>query len=151
GFLVAWQDYGDSGTQSFSSSVRAARVSASGVLDAQGVVLSAGAGAESSPALAVLGRDGLVVWQDSPYNSGTTLADIYGAALDAVSNAVTSADIPLSRAVNAELSPAVACCGTNFLAVWADTRNAFSFGRDIYGLRLDSNGAPLDLTPFPVC
>ncbi len=57
-----------------------------------------------------------------------------------------------------EQAPAIAAGGQGFLVVWADARtvplgataNDAQSDVDIYGLRLDAAGQPLDAVPFPI-
>jgi hypothetical protein len=152
GFLVAWPDYRDSPTNEFTATLWGARVQADGtVQDPNGWALSATSRNHGSLAVAGQGDEALVAWEDFRNNPLTTLADVYGARLSSVSNAVAQADFAATPAVNGEVSPAVAGDGTRFLVVWADNRNGSTNGLDIYGARVDSDGALLDASAIPIC
>jgi hypothetical protein len=151
-FLVVWQDYRDSPASALAARIYGTRVHDDGsVVDSNGVAFTTAGGEGWSPAVAGLGAGFLAVWQDSRNNLQTTLTDIYG-ALGAISNELAlNPDWAVSGSANAELSPAAAALGTNFLVVWADTRACRTNGLDIYGVRLDQNGGVLDPTAIPIC
>ncbi len=60
-----------------------------------------------------------------------------------------------------QLAPAIAAGGNMLLAAWTDKRSyptvvsslyyEFETSSDIYGMRLDAAGNPLDAVPFPIC
>jgi hypothetical protein len=152
GFLVAWQDYRGSGTNSFGAAVYGTRVGGDGtVLDLEAIPLGTSPGGETSPAIAARGHEALALWQDFRNNPDTVLSDIYGTRLDLNSNALVGSGFAANRTVNAQWHPAVAPCGTNLLVVWADNRNGTSPGSRIYGARLTPDGTNLDPTAIPVC
>jgi len=68
-----------------------------------------------------------------------------------LNNVTLGPDFMVSGSANAQLSPAAAALGTNFLVVWADTRAHQTSSMDIYGVRLDQNGAALDTAAIPIC
>ena len=149
-FFVVWQDFGGSPTNRFAARVAGVRVHGDGsVSDSGDDDLTAPASALGVPKIAARGDEFLVVWQDSRNNPDTTLADIYATRISGTSG--VPSDFKVSGAVNAEFSPAVAALGSNYLAVWADTRNGATTGRDIYGIRLDQNGTVLDTDALPIC
>jgi hypothetical protein len=151
GFLVAWQDHRQSSTNEFAGGIYTARVNDAGlVMDPDGLALSTAPGNEVKPALAARGDQALLVWQDSRNNPATTLADVYGARMDSISNALGQADFAVTRPANAEMSPAVAASGTEFLVVWADNRNGLGSGWDILGARVNQEGVLLDATAIPI-
>ncbi|MCY3001814.1 MAG: hypothetical protein NTV21_08420 [Planctomycetota bacterium] len=64
-------------------------------------------------------------------------------------------DALIGRATGDQSAPAIARGGSTTLVVWADRRASLSSsgpesGLDIFGLRLDATGAPLDTVPFPI-
>ena len=151
-FLVAWQDYRGTSTNEFAASVFGTRVNDVGlVMDPDGLALSTAPSSHGSPAVAARGDEAVVVWQDFRNNPATTLADIYGARVASVSNAVVPTDFALARPANGEVSPAVAANGTNSLVVWVDNRNSSSTGLDILGARVSRDGALLDASAIPIC
>lgn len=69
-------------------------------------------------------------------------------------------DTTIGAAAGQQDSPVIARGGDQFLAVWVDTRSTYALdrtdqfdeqtGNDIYAIRLDANGAPIDSTPIIV-
>jgi len=152
GFLAAWQDYRSSPPNEFTAVICGARVQGDGtVLDPAGLVLSTTAGSHGAAAVAGREDEAVVVWQDFRNNPLTSLADIYAARVSSVSNAVVQPDFAVTGSVNGEVSPALAANGTNFLVVWADNRNGLAAGLDIYGARVDPDGALLDPSTIAIC
>ena len=151
-FLVAWQDYRESPGDNFEARIYGTRVSGEGsVIDPDGVKLSPGVGGQYHPAVAARSGEWLAVWQDFRENPGSVLSDVIGARLKDSSGLAVAPEARLSGAANAQISPAVAALGDNYLAVWADNRHGTSNSWDIYGVRLNLNGLPLDLSPFWIC
>jgi hypothetical protein len=151
-FLVVWQDYRGSPTNDFEATIYGARVLGDGsVADPDGVAISSALGGQGTAAVGTHGGDAIVVWQDLRNNPGSTLADIYGAPVNAMGTLVAAPDFEVSTVANTESSPTSAGNGTNFLVVWAQNRNAPVTATDIYGLRLDQAGGLIDAVPFPIC
>ena len=64
-------------------------------------------------------------------------------------------DALIGRAAGDQSAPAIARGGSTTLVVWADRRVSLASGGpesglDIFGLRIDANGQPLDAVPFPI-
>ena len=151
-FLVVWQDYRGSPTNDFEATIYSARVLGDGsVADPEGVAVSSALGGQGTAAVGTHGRDAMVVWQDFRNNPRTTLADIFGAPVNASGTPVAAPDFEVSTVANTESSPTSAGNGTNFLVVWADNRNAPVTATDIYGMRLDQAGGLVGTMPFPIC
>ena len=105
-FLVVWQDYRGSPTNDFEATIYGARVLGNGsVADPDGVAISSALGGQGTAAVGTHGSDAIVVWQDFRNNPGSTLADIYGAPVSAVSNLVAAPDFEVSTVANTESSP----------------------------------------------
>lgn len=130
-FLVAYRDVG-------SGVVRAVRVDDAGtVLDAVPIVVSATAGAE--PAMASLGRTGLIVWQQG--------LDIYTARVDAGGTVLSPGPVALCTNAAAQFEPAVAAGPGVFLVAWTDNRANY----DIYGALITPSGQMFNPTDgFPI-
>ncbi len=67
-------------------------------------------------------------------------------------------DDAIGAAAGDQSAPAIARGGDNFLVVWSDKRSnpnggiyfEFETSNDIYGVRLDATGNPLEMVPFPI-
>src|SRR5207247_2323135 len=106
--------------------------------------VSIAANGQQAPMLAWDGTNYLAVWVDA--RNPATATDVYGARIPQTVNAVLEpAGIPISTSPNTQQAPAIAASATEYLLVWADSRNAAS-GFDIYGARVDTAGALLDPT-----
>jgi hypothetical protein len=139
-FLVVWQD-----NRSGNDDIYGARVSGNGtMLDISGIPISTATDGQSTPAVAYDGTNFLVVWRDSRNNS----YDIYGARVSGIGAVLDTSGIPISTATHYQYTPAVAHDGTNFLVVWQDNRSGTNY--DIYGARVSSTGAVLDISGIPI-
>ncbi|MBI1177956.1 hypothetical protein GC207_11035 [bacterium] len=135
--LIVWQD-GRNGTD---DELYGARINEAGtVLDPNGIAISQQAGQQRFPAVAAIGANFLVTWQDSRAGSDFNL---YATTVSAGSGTVGSASGTLiSDAANDQRYPAVALAGNQLLVAWEDIRNGSN--ADIFGSRIDANGASLD-------
>jgi hypothetical protein len=97
------------------------------------------------PAVAAVGTNFLVVWQDS-INGW----DIYGARLSGAGDLLDLAGFPISAEANNQTSPAIAGNASGALVVWTDTR-LDSVSTHIFGTRVAPNGTVLDATGIPIC
>ncbi|MBI3851780.1 MAG: cadherin-like domain-containing protein [Verrucomicrobia bacterium] len=131
-FLVVWEDWRNFASR---SDIYGARVNNSGlVLESNGIAISQSPVFQSVPAVAANGTDYLVVWQD--YRNLNNY-DIHGARVTASGDVVETNGIAISRAASAQLAPAVAASGTDYLVVWQDLRNGVP---DVYGTRITNAG-----------
>jgi hypothetical protein len=152
-YLVVWQDLRNSSTTG--NDIYAARANRDGVvLEPAGFPISAHGDAQGWPAAAFNGKDFLVVWTQAR-ESVERHGDIWGARLRADGVVLDPAGISISSAPNAQNLPAVASAGSDFLVIWADTRNTVTtngntFGGEIYGARVNSEGRVLDSGGFLV-
>jgi hypothetical protein len=128
-FLVAWQDFRNSPGGNLEAKIFAARVGPDGsVLDAGGFPLSSESGEQWRPAIAAHQGQVLVVWQDLRNYTNDVMSDIYGVRLTGNRRLVLHPVDRIGVNPNAELKPAVAANGQNFLVVWSDTRNLLTNG-----------------------
>lgn len=142
-YLVVYQDR----RNSLETDIYGARVTTSGiVLDPDGIAISTAAGYQKFPCVVSNGSDFLVVWQDN--RSGTP--DIYGSRIDQAGVVLDPSGIQICSTIHSQTFPAVACDGTNYLAVWQDARDTTSNQYDIYGARLNTNGVLIDTNGFAV-
>ena len=146
-FLVAWQDGRDLGTSG--NDIYAARVGVNGgVIDPKGIPVGTALNDQTSPAVAFNGGNYFIAWSDA-HNSGTSGLDIHGTILSTGGGAPATSTL-LSAGASGEQHPTVAANGANYLIVWEDSRNADASGMDLYGVRVTTNGAPLDLIAIPI-
>jgi len=137
-FLVVWKD-SRRGWSIYD--VYGARVTPAGaVLDPTGIAISRPASCLESPALAFDGTNFLVVWEDK--RSGSYY-DVYGARVTPAGVVLDPSGIAVSTAANDQWCSGLAFDGTNFLAVWQDSRSGES-GYDVYGARVTPAAAVLD-------
>ena len=140
-FLVVWEDH-----RSGSPDIYGARVTSGGtVLDPDGIVISATAGWQLSPAIGFDGANFLVAWHDE--RSGNP--DIYGARVTPEGLVLDPNGIAISQVASSQKSPALDFDGTNFLVAWQDSR-AGTHNSDIYGARVTPGGVVLDPDGFVI-
>jgi len=131
-FLVVWQD-----ARSGNSDIYCARVdSDGGVLDPQGIAISAGSDYQQCPAVAFDGTNFLVVWEDD--RGG--YHDIFGCRVTPAGAVLEPLGFAISTGSFHQRLPAVSHCGEDFLVVWEDERSGYG----IYGSRVTPAGAVLD-------
>jgi len=137
-YLVVWDDFRN---EPGFGDIYGARVTTSGaVLDSLGFPVSIAPQNQSSPVIAFDGTNYLVVWYD--HRPGANNLDIYGARVTSSGTVLEPGDFAISTAANAQLWPAVAFDGSNFLVIWSDTR--MSPRADIFGARVSPSGSVLD-------
>jgi hypothetical protein len=137
--IVVWQD-----SSSGSYDVYALRIDGEGdAIDAGAIALTVNPEDQGHAAVGFNGADYLVVWQDR--RNGTT--DIYGTRVSAGGCVLDSAGIPVSLAEGDQKQPDIASSGGTSLVVWQDSRASFD---EVYGARLDSQGAVLDPSGIPI-
>jgi hypothetical protein len=147
-YLVIWQDSRNLGTSG--QDIYGARVTTAGaVTDPAGFPISTAPDDQSTPVLAFNGSQYLVAWSDAR-NLATTDLDIYGALVTTGAVVSPPAGFVISTGSSGEQQPATASNGTNYLVVWQDYRNGATTGADLYGVRVSSAGAVLDLSAIPI-
>jgi len=137
-YLVVWQD-DRSGS---GDDIYGARVSTSGnVLDPPGIAISTATGRQRFSSVAFDGTNFLVVWADE--RSGVSTDDIYGTLVEPDGNVVSPSGNVIADDANWQDNPSVAFDGTNYLVVWDDYGSG-AFDEDIYGVRVNQSGIPID-------
>jgi len=140
-YLVAWVD-----DRHDTQDIFAARFDQSGnILDPAGIAISTGSGNQTSPSVAAIGGDFVVIWSDDRGGSGW---DLYAARIAPDGTVRDPSGIPVSTTSGDQTEPRLACSATECLAVWLDTRT--STGPDLYGSRLSPSGAVLDIGGVPI-
>jgi hypothetical protein len=143
-FLVVWQD--DRGG---TNDIYGARVSTSGnVLDPPGIAISTATGRQNYPSIAFDGTNFLVVWADERGGSPSA-DDIYGTLVQPNGNVLSPSGNVIADDDYWQDNPSVAFDGTNYLVVWDDYGGG-TFETDIYGVRVNQTGVPIDDSSFVI-
>ncbi len=144
-YLVTWYDNREGGS---SVEIYGARVDTAGfILDPLGILISQSQDASLRPAVAFDGVNYFVVWDY--YESGGSNTNVYGTRVSQLGYILDSLGILISTAAYGQFDPSVAFDGTNYLAIWEDTReDPYS---DIYGTRISPTGAILEPNSIPIC
>ena len=108
------------------------------LLDADDLVISGGPGKQKSPSIFFAGTKYLVAWQDD--NSGND--QINAAFVDTTGIVSPSEGFTVSKAYNNQLYGDVAFDGTNYMAVWCDSRNHINM--NLFAARFNDQGVLLD-------
>lgn len=141
-YFVTWLDF----RSAVSYDIYGARVSPAGVvIDSMGIGISTSPNGKWNPAVACGTTNYLVAWEDD--RSGTH--DIFGARVDQSGNLIDSLGIVISTGVNYQRSPSISSDGVDYLIVWEDNRSDLYY--DIYAMRLDQSGNPMDTNSIAVC
>jgi hypothetical protein len=116
----------------------ASRINSSGqVLDPAGMIIAGGGTIQKAPAILFDGENYLLAWDDHTGN------DQINAAFVDTSGVVSPAEgFLVSGGYNDQLFGDVAFDGTNYMAVWCDTRNEISM--NIFAARINDQGLVLD-------
>jgi hypothetical protein len=145
-FLVVWEDdrnLGPTGTDIFGARVNSAGI----VADQGGLAVSTANGNQTTPVVAGNDSTFLVAWRDGR-NAST---DIFGTRVSRGGTVSNPAGFGISTTADVQTAPAIAALSNEFLVVWQDDRNAGPNSEDIYGGRVDNNGAVLDGSGFAIC
>ena len=141
-YLVVWEEYDAGG-----NNICGARVSPAGVvLDTNALAVSVATNLQGSPAVASYQGEFLVVWQDfRRCNRNVFESDIYAARVDGAGQVLDPEGLAMATAVDNQCHPGVAAVATGYQIVWQDSRNnPANTLAEIYGLRLDALGHPLN-------
>ncbi len=143
-YLVVWDD-DRSGS---GDDIYGCRVTTSGnVLDPPGIAISTATDNQEFPSVAFDGTNFLVVWDDSRGGYGTD--DIYGTLVQRNGNVVSPSGIAIATDANWQRNPSVGFGGSNYLVVWGDYGSG-TFEEDIYGVRVNLSGSPIDASSFAI-
>ena len=143
-YLVAWE-YPDPSPYGSYWNIYGTRVSPAGVvLDPNRKLITTIGNPQTNPSIAFDGSNYLVVWED--VRQGVNY-DIYGIRVSPYGVVLDPGGIAISTASGAQIAPSVAFNGTNYLAVWQETRGGTY---DIYGARISPSGVVLDTAGFVI-
>jgi len=116
------------------------------VVDPQGLRLSLSPGEHRAPAVAPLGDDVLVAWEERHPVNGL---DIRGTRVRWNGTVMAPAGVLFAGAPGDQRAPALASAGAQVLLVWEDARPGGA-PTHIYGTRVDARGQPQDAAGFPI-
>ncbi|MCJ7812433.1 hypothetical protein MUP95_03820, partial [bacterium] len=147
GAILVWVDKRNGST----SDLYGQRINISGTTlwTANGVPVTTASGNQSSQVVTGDGAGGVfVTWQD--YRNGYANIDIYAQRLSAAGAQLwTSNGVPVSSAIQNQMSPDLDTTGSNVMICWEDSRSGNS---DIYAQALNLNGTPLwTSNGIPIC
>ena len=115
-YLVVWADFRTSG----SGDIYGAQVTTGGgVIQPNGIAISAPTTGQTNPAVAFDGTNFLVAWQDD--RSGTD-TDIWGARVNKSGSVLDASGVRLTSAPSDQFDPRVGFDGTNYLVIAHDDR-----------------------------
>ncbi len=139
-YLVVWDD------RRSDQDIFGARVSRAGaVLEQAGIPICTNLVTQTSPAVASDGNGWLAVWVDDRGDA----TDIYGGRISSLGQPLDGDGRAIAQAQNEQDLPAVGFYGTGYWVVWSDRRNGFAT-HDVYGVRVGTNGIPVDLNAVQV-
>jgi len=143
-YLVVWQD-NRSGS---GYDIYGARVTTSGnVLDPPGIAISTATSNQELPSVAFDGTNFLAVWADEC--GGVSIDDIYGTLVEPDGNVISPSGNVIADDANWQRNPSVAFDGTNYLVVWDDYGSG-TWDEDIYGVRVNQSGYPVDASSIAI-
>lgn len=100
------------------------------------------------PALSWDGERAFAFWSDERAWDCGVHASIYGARITEQGAVLDGDGVLISRSANGQIDPSLAWDGEAFVLTWSDERNVEDGGdRDVYALRLDAGGSPLEAEP----
>jgi hypothetical protein len=136
--LVVWEDF----RLDYRGDILGARVSPSGVvLDRGGFAISTSGSRQYLPDIAFDGTNYLVVWERRP--TWEWRGDIHGKRVTTSAAVIDGDVIVISESEDAEMRPAVAFNGENYMVAWESGVYA-DHGEHLYGARVSRSGAVLD-------
>ncbi|MCH7760802.1 hypothetical protein IIA15_05290, partial [candidate division TA06 bacterium] len=145
-YFVVWQDL----RRELDYDIIGTRIAFDGtVLDPGGIVISMAPEFQSYPAVATGISNSLVVWVDGrDIESGSGL-DLYGTRVTPSGVVLDPTGIFISTGLSNPWFPKVAFGGSNYLVVW-QAYDLIPDDVEIFGVRVDLNGLPIDGTPFAI-
>jgi hypothetical protein len=145
-FLVAWVDERSAIVQE----IYGARITTQGlVLDPTGILIATSLPFDTivhaSPSVAFAGTDWFCVYQKND-NDGSD-PNIYGRRVATTGTIIDS--VLISNAANTQSRPRITFDGTNYLAIWQDTRPGSDY-KEVYGARITPTGTVLEPNGIPI-
>lgn len=152
-FFVAWSDWRNTPYTMQQPDIYGTLISPEGkVQQPDGIPICTATNAQSSPAVAAFGTNFLVVWQDARFAQppGSSRLDIYGARVAPTGDVLDAGGFPICTNVAIQTNPVVAATATRALVAWTDYRLNATFP-DVYGARVNPDGAVVDTNGLPIC
>lgn len=149
-FFVVWQDARGTQVPNVRQDIYGARVTTLGqVLDPEGFPICTQAALQSDPVVSATANAALVAWTD--HRLSNTYPDIYGARITPDGSVLDTNGLRIcTTSGSTQNLAALATDGSEFLAVWADSRNGSSRAPDIYGTFISGDGTPTPTNGFPL-
>ena len=151
-FLVAWTDLRNTPSYAAQADIFATMVAADGhVMQPEGFLVSGATNDQSAPAVAAMGTEFFVAWQDArKATTSPARPDIYGARVSRTGSVVDTNGIAVCANVSTQTSPSVGGGGPDGVFVaWVDLRNSTS--SDIYGAHVSADGVVAEANGFALC
>jgi MYXO-CTERM domain-containing protein len=150
-YVAAWSTRDSSLT---GGNIAGVRVSSAGALlgtaGSQVLTISGGPQSNSVPAVAGGASGAFVAWLDTRL----TKTEIFGTRIDTsgalLDGTVAERGFLVSQEPVSRSWGVVASNGSSFLVAWMDNRDQSSLGADVYAIRLDAGGTPIDSAAFPI-
>jgi hypothetical protein len=136
-YMVVWRDA--RAGQNSALRIGSTRITAQGVADPDGVVVSRGRVSEQGPTLVHAGQWLALAWSDS---RGLWGDDLKLSRLNDAAERLDVYALPVSGAPFAQAEIATASVGDDLVSVWSDNRNGFD--TDLYMTRMNLEGALID-------
>jgi hypothetical protein len=149
--LVVWSDWRLS-TNSTHPDIFGSLVSPAGVvLQPEGIPICTASNDQDLAAVAALGTNFLVIWQDARRSTpASSQIDIYGARVSGNGNLLDTAAFPLCRNSGQQTAPAIAANDTQALVVWTGGRSGATVNQVRFA-RVAADGTLLDTNGIALC
>jgi hypothetical protein len=151
-YFVAWSDWRDTPATLQHADIYGSVISAGGIVQQpDGIAICTITNDQALPAVAALGPNFLVVWQDARLNQAVApRMDIYGARITGAGAVLDPDGFAICTNAAIQTNPVVVATATRALVVWADYRSSATYP-DIYGARINPDGVVVDTNGLAVC
>ena len=145
-YLVVWTDTRNAAASDFD--IYGARLDSTGdLLDDGGIPITRASRAQHAPAVAWNGSAFQVVWEDDRNSANQNVS---GRARSGAGVVLDPNGVQVTFATREQTEVSIASNGTISMVTWRDDRAGGFLSENVYGTRLDSNGALIDITGFAI-